>query len=295
MRIIFMGATEFGFKCLGKLLSMKEDIVAIYSIPRMFKISYSKKPIKIATYKNFKGIAKRFNIPFIEITGKMKEYENQIRNFKPDFILAIGWYYMIPKKIRDIPRLGCVGIHNSLLPKYRGGAPLVWAIINGEKKIGVSFFYFGEGVDNGDIIAQKEVSITKKDNIRTVYKKATKVALKILETYIPLIKKGKAPRLKQNKNKATYFPQRKPEDGLIDWNKSSWEIYNFIRAQTKPYPGAFFLNKKGKKIKVWASQLFLEKKKINQKPGAILNWGKEKIKITTRDGYLTITDWEIEK
>ncbi|MDA2935703.1 methionyl-tRNA formyltransferase [Patescibacteria group bacterium AH-259-L05] len=295
MRIIFMGSTEFGFTCLEKLLEMKKSIVAIYTIPQSFTISYSKKPVKIVTHKNFKTITQKFNIPMVEVTGKMKQYVNQIKNYKPDFIFVAGWYYIIPKVILDIPRLCCAGIHASLLPQYRGGAPLVWAIINGEKKAGVSFFYFVQGVDNGDIIAQKEFSITRKDTIKTVYDKATAASLQILKKYIPLIEMGRAPRIEQNEAQATYFPQRRPEQGLIDWNKTSWEIYNWIRAQTKPYPGALFFDKKGQKIKAWSAKLPTKIDKIPYKSGFILSQDEKEIKIATKDGYVTITDWEIKK
>ena len=290
-----MGATEFGFNCLQKLLRMKENIVAIYTLPKIFRISVSEKPLQITTHKDFRGVALKKNIPLIEVNRKMKDYTKSIESFKPDFILVCGWYYMIPKIIRDIPILGCACIHASLLPKYRGWAPLVWAIINGEKKTGVSFFYLAEKVDSGDIIAQKEISITKKDTIKTIYQKVTKASLKILGKYIPLIEKGKVQRVRQNEDGATYFPMRSPEDGLINWNKNTLEIYNWIRAQTKPYPGAFFFNKEGQKIKVWSAKLFSETKKILQKPGTILSQNKKEMKIATGNGYITITNWEVER
>jgi len=295
MKTIFMGTTEFGFKCFKKLLEMKENIVAVYVTPQFFKISWSKEPIRISTYKNFRNIAFKKGITLIEVTKKMDEYQEQIRNFKPDLIVAMGWYHIIPKSILDIPKFGCVGIHASLLPKYRGGAPLVWTIINGEKKTGISFIYLDERADVGDVIAQKEFSITKKDTIKTVYEKATSSALRILEDYIPKIKAGKAPRIKQDETKATYFPQRKPEQGIINWDEGSKEIYNFIRALTKPYPGAFFFNEKKEKIKVWAARLPLRNKKNNLKPGTILNPGERNMKIATKDGYIIITNWKIEQ
>lgn len=295
MRVIFMGTTEFGFICLKKLLEMKENVVAVFTLPRVFKISDSEKPMEIATYKNFESLTKGLKIPLFKVLGKINEFQESIGQFKPDFILVAGWHFIIPESIISIPRLGCVGIHASLLPKYRGWAPLVWAIINGEKKTGVSLFYLEKGMDSGDIIAQEKIIITEKDNIKTVYQKAAKAALQILEKSIPLIETGKAPWIKQNEIQATYFPQRKPEDGLIDWNKSSLEIYNWIRAQTKPYPGAFFFGQEGQKIKVWSAKLPSKTKKIFQKPGMILEQDIKKIKIATGDGYLTITNWETEK
>ena len=133
---------------------------------------------------DYKIIAKRANE---EVKEKIKYYAQSIKSFSPNFILAAGWYYIIPKDILRIPDLGCGGIHASLLPRYRGGAPLSWAIINGERQTGVSLFYFAGGVDTGDIIGQKKISITERDTIQTVYKKAAKTALRLIEKYIPLI------------------------------------------------------------------------------------------------------------
>lgn len=295
MKIIFMGASEFGFECLKKLIEMRENVIAIYTLPNIFKLAWSQSPVEFTAYKKFQNLALKNKIPLIEVTEKMMNYTKSIKSFNPDFILVAGWYHIIPKAILDVPRLGCAGTHASLLPKYRGGAPLTWAIINGEVETGISFFYIAEGIDNGDIIAQKTFLIDKKDNIKTVYQKTKKVTLKILEEYIPLIKKNKSPRIKQDQSQSTYFPPRKPEDGLINWNKTSWRIYNWIRAQTKPYPGAFFFDEKGKKIKVWSVQMPTKLKKINQKPGTILSRDKKKIKIVTSDGLLIINDYTINK
>jgi len=219
----------------------------------------------------------------------MKNVFKYIKKINPDFILVVGWYYIIPKEILNYPKYGCAGLHASLLPKYRGGAPINWAIINGEKKTGITFFYFGEGVDSGDIIGQRAFKITLKDNCRTVYEKAIKSGIYLLKKYIPLIERNKAPRIKQDESKATYFPQRKPEDGLINWGQSALKIYNFIRAQTYPYPGAYTFYKKNKII-IWEAKIsnFKSKEKGN-KPGQILRISKKGILTSTLDGKVIIT------
>jgi methionyl-tRNA formyltransferase len=177
---------------------------------------------------------------------KIRGYKGIIAALNLDLILVLGWYYMIPKEIRKLARLGAWGIHASLLPKYAGGAPLNWAIINGEKETGVTLFRMEDGVDDGDIIAQKSFPIYLEDTINEVYQRATSASKEILRdilqdindiTYIP-----------QDKSKIEIYPQRKPEDGEIDLTKSAIEIYNFIRAQSNPYPGAFIRTFDGKKI-----------------------------------------------
>lgn len=235
---------------------MGEEVVGIFSIPQEFRISYSATPVKNVTFHSFAELAARNNIPLVNVEKKMtdSEYLETLRSWRPDFGLVIGWYYMVPQAIRSIFPKGVAGIHASLLPKYRGGAPLVWAIINGEKTTGVSLFYFDQGVDTGDVIAQKKIEISDTDDIRTVYEKATLAAVDVLRESLPLIREGQAPRIPQDHANATIFPQRKPEDGLIDWTRTPDEIRNFIRAQTRPYPGAFTVLE-GKKVTIWDADI----------------------------------------
>ncbi|MEW6542404.1 MAG: methionyl-tRNA formyltransferase [Nitrospirota bacterium] len=252
MRIVFFGATEMGYRCCRQLLETGEDIVGILSIPQEFRISYAPAPVRNVTFRDFADLAGRYDIPLLSVTGKMSDpqYVTTLKNWRPDFGLAIGWYYMIPRAVRELFPLGVAGIHASLLPKYRGGAPLVWAMINGERETGVTLFHFDDGVDTGDVIAQQAIEIEAHDTIKTLYEKATRASLEVLRRQIPLLREGTAPRVPQDHEAATQFPQRRPEDGLIDWSKSPDEIRNFIRAQTKPYPGAYTLIN-GKKIIIW--------------------------------------------
>jgi methionyl-tRNA formyltransferase len=231
---------------------MGEQVIGIFTMPEEFHISYSPVPVKNVMYRNFAELAEKHGVPLVLVKKKMgdDEYMETLRAWRADFCLALGWYYMVPARMRALFPKGVAGIHASLLPKYRGGAPLVWAIINGERKTGVSFFYLESGVDTGDIIAQKEIEITYDDTIKTAYEKATGAALEMLREYVPQIREGRAPRLPQDHSAATQYPQRSPEDGLIDWGRSAEEIRNFIRAQTRPYPGAFTLIG-GKKVTIW--------------------------------------------
>ena len=141
MKIVFFGATELGYKCCRLIVEEKlADVCGIFTIPKEFNISYSQKPVNNVNYADFRDFEKEFGIPVKEVTGNMKSYTADIGALAPDLILVIGWYYMVPKQIRDLAPKGCAGMHASLLPKYRGGAPLVWAVINGETKTGLSFF-----------------------------------------------------------------------------------------------------------------------------------------------------------
>jgi len=255
MKIVFFGASELGWKCCRRIVEKKlAEVTCIFTIPKEFNISYSEKPVTNVNFADFHSLGKEFNIPVISVTAKMGDYTEEIRKYLPDMILVIGWYYIVPKSIREIPKLGCAGMHASLLPKYRGGAPLVWAMINGEKKTGLSFFYLEEGVDNGDIISQKEFPIKEDDFISDLIAKTTDAALEIIDESIQQLAEGKASRTKQNDTEATYVPQRKPEDGKIDWSWDPERIRNFIRAQSKPYPGAF-TEINDKKVIIWNADI----------------------------------------
>ena len=257
MRIIFFGASELGWLCCRTLFEIEQDVVGIFSIPQQFRISWSSGNVTNVRFKSFEDLASEYSIPLIYVTKKMSdpEYREVVQTLHPDLLVVIGWYYMIPRSLRELAPLGAVGVHASLLPKYRGGAPLVWAIINGETSTGISLFHFADGVDDGDIIGQDSFEIMETDEITDVVAKSTIAAKNLVRRYIPLLAKGEAPRLSQDHSQATYVPQRKPEDGLIDWSSlSAKATYNWIRAQTKPYPGAFTYLA-GQKVTIWRARL----------------------------------------
>lgn len=251
-----LGATKFSAELLESLYANNFKVEAIFSIPEEFNISYSKEKVRNYNFFDFKPFAKSNNIPFYEVDSlpgkKITDYFPEISKIQPDVILVLGWYYMVPKKIRSLSVYGAWGIHASLLPNYAGGAPLVWAIIEGEKETGVTLFRLEGGVDDGDIIAQESFAIEKDETIKEVYAKATQASKKVLVETLKAMPDVKF--IPQDKNAIKIFPQRKPEDGLIDWTWDNQKIKNFIRAQTKPYPGAFTIIN-GKKITIWDANI----------------------------------------
>lgn len=251
MKIIFFGASKLGFKCCEAIINAGHEVVGIFTIPREFNISYSPdKPVINYLFEDFYKIGESFNIPVFEVNQNIKSYYDIIKDLKPDFILAIGWYYIIPKSILLLADKGAAGIHASLLPKGRGNAPLVWALIEGQSETGVSFFFFSEGVDNGDLIAQKVIPIDQEETIKTLLDKVENASIEILLENLPKIKNCSITPISQDHSKATYYPKRSPEDGLINWNDPPEKIMRFIRAQTKPYPGAFTVIG-DKKVIIW--------------------------------------------
>ena len=255
MRIVFFGATDLGHRCCRHLIEAGEEVVGIFSIKEHFRISYSSTPVRNVTFRSFEDLADRAGVPLIYVDGNMSDarYADALRQLQPDFGLAIGWYYLLPRALREMFPRGVAGIHASLLPHYRGGAPLVWSIINGEDKTGVSLFYLDDGVDDGDVIAQEDVPIGADDDINVVYDRATEASLALVRRYVPRIRSGVAPRHPQDHRQASVVPQRSPEDGLIRWDlMSARQVHDWVRAQTRPYPGAF-TSFGGKRLTVWRS------------------------------------------
>ena len=254
-RLLFVGASQFGLNCLESILGLNEvEIVGIISNKNSFTISYNKTGVNNVLFVDFEQIALNYSIPFYRMEENMKEKKLLafIEKCEANWGLVVGWYHMIPSFL--LQKFPFAGLHASLLPNYSGGAPLVWAIINGETKTGITFFLFDKGVDSGDIIGQKEVFIGQKDNIKTLYDKIEVVGIELLKENLPLIANGTVVYTKQDESKRRIFPQRKPEDGLIDWSWDAEKIKNFIRAQTKPYPGAYTIIE-NKKVTIWNADI----------------------------------------
>ena len=253
--IVFMGSSALGAKCCEGLLDLGVPVAKILSIPREFTISWSKAPVVNAQFVDVGELAAARSISFAYVrSGRADDYRAALGALTPDLFVVAGWYYLIPEDIRKRARIGAVGVHASLLPRYRGGAPLVWAIINGEREAGVTLFHLSSGVDDGDIVAQAPIEIAETDDIRSVIDKATERSVALVREYVPRLLEGTAPRRAQDERSATVMPQRSPADGLIEWGAlTSTQAHDWIRAQTSPYPGAYtFLD--SARITVWAAR-----------------------------------------
>ena len=287
MRIIIIGPTLLTRKCLEALIKDgRDEIIAVYTLEDSLCNEKSR-------FVLMDDLAKQNNILLYKITDiNDKSAVNQIKESSPDVIFELGWSQIISKDILSIPKKGCIGVHASLLPKNRGAASLNWALIRGDKKTGVTLFYLAERPDDGDIIAQKEFDIDDRDDISTLHSKSDIASAELLLENIDDIRNDTVRRIKQDPKEVTYTARRKPEDGVIDWNTDSRQIYNWIRAQTHPFPGAFTFWKK-KKLYVWQSQI--ENSVTQGKPGEIFKIENKKgIFVITKDGLLLIKRAQLE-
>jgi methionyl-tRNA formyltransferase len=192
----------------------------------------------------------------LHVLGVRAELESVLDRVEPDLCLVVGWYWLLDSgTLARVPG-GFVGVHSSLLPKYRGGAPLVWTLLNGDPVGGVSLFYFDAGMDSGDLIGQREFPIGADDTIADASARVEECALDLLRVNVPALLEGRAPRVRQRHDLATYGSQRRPGDGLLDWTAPAHQVHNAIRAQTHPYPGAFTFLRDGTKLTCWRASLF---------------------------------------
>lgn len=296
MNIVFTGSTKLGMLCCQKLIDIGEYVAGIISAPENIRINSIDYTSKNVLHRNFSSIAKRHEIPYYEIGDRGMKDERLIgflQKTEMDFMLVAGWHHIIPEEIRRMAPKGAAGIHASLLPKYRGGAPLVWAIINGETETGVSLFYLEKEIDTGGILAQSRIPIAFEDDIYTLYEKVNIKSVEIVTETIPKVRSGTLDVRAQDELQATYFPLRSPSDGIIDWGKNAIEIYNWVRAQTKPYPGAYTYLQGNQKTLLWRvspAENLPENSRL--KPGEIVHDGANAI-VHCREGYVRLLDYEI--
>ncbi len=294
MRAAFIGVVSTGWHCLKSLLDNETNIVGIFTADRQEMVK--KSGMHPDYFSEFEDLAVEYSVPLYKIRDTSINLDvEKIKQCKPDIIFCIGWPQVISKDILQIPGQGCIGIHPTLLPERRGGAPINWCLIDGLSRSGVTLFYFDEGLDSGDIIGQQGFEINFEDTAKTVLDKVTGVAVQLVKTYLPLLKEKQAPRVPQDRLRATYTRHRRPEDGIIDWSKTSLSIYNWIRALTSPFPGAFTFWK-GNKVIIWESELLDGYRvRFDAKIGEVLDDLEEKgMVVSTGDYCLLIKTLEFD-
>ena len=247
MKLIWLSANKLGYELLKEAVNIKNtNIIGIITLD------------KNASTVMYDGVSEEvwhdFDIPVYKIKV-LNEEKELIKKLSADLIIMCGWRQIIDKSILEIPKKGFIGFHPTLLPKGRGSAPIINSILQDFKNSGLTRFYVGEGLDNGDIIGQEEFVINKDDYAKDVYQKVIESGRNLIRKYLPLLIKGKAPRIQQEDSKATFFKKLSLKDNEIDLNKeSAEEIYRKIRALSKPYAGAY-IKKENKKLIIWKAGL----------------------------------------
>lgn len=283
-RAAFIGAVMSSYGALEELLLNEIDIVGVFTLDRAYSGG-------VSDYTELQPLCDKFSVPCYFFKNVNDEHiVNELRRLHPDYIFVIGLSQLVSPEILDLPSLGCIGAHPSLLPKGRGRASIPWTIINEDRISGVSVFYLEEGADSGAIISQKQVAIAPDETATTLYQKVVTSLREIIKEMAPNIKNGTLTAAKQNEELATYTAKRVPADGFINWETMCTnEIDRLIRATTYPYPGAYTYYRK-KKLIIW------EAAKVNStqfiaNPGQILKVTENQtVWIKTKDGVLELRE-----
>jgi methionyl-tRNA formyltransferase len=287
MRIVFMGTPDFAVPCLRELLSEKHEIAAVVTQPDRAKGRGNKlaaSPVKI--------LAAEAGIPVYQPEKiRTEEFMEVLKDLAPDVMIVVAFGQILSQEILDIPLLGCINIHASLLPKYRGAAPINWCIINGEKSTGITAMYMDRGVDTGDIIIKKEIPIGEDENAEELHDRLSELGASVLRDTMTLLTEAKIKRIPQNDAEATYAPIMTKALGRIDWSMDAGKINDLIRG-TYPWPGAFS-SYKGKVFKIFIAQALNDNVK-NKDYGYIRQADKDSIVVSCGTGSLRIKELQFE-
>ena len=285
LKIVFMGTPDFAVPCL-KTLNENYEVIAVITQPDRPKGRGQK-----LTPSPIKEYALEHNLTVLQPEKiKTSETEEQLKKLAPDLIVVVAFGQILSKAILDIPQLGCINVHASLLPKYRGAAPIHWSIINGETKTGITTMYMDVGLDTGDMILKEEVSISAKMNTGELHDTLMNIGAKTLLQTIKQIAEGSVVRNKQNDAKASYAPLLTKELERINWLLPAQEIYNLVRG-LNPWPVAFSIFK-GKKLKIWQTKV-IDNVTIGE-IGTVLSLTETGFTVQTGKGILEILELQPE-
>ena len=280
MRVVFMGTPDFSVPVLEALIE-NYNVVGVVSQPDK---EVGRK--RILTPTPTKEVALKHNIPVIQPIKIREEYQS-VLDLKPDIIVTCAYGQIIPKEIIDYPKLGCINVHGSLLPKLRGGAPIHHAIIDGYDETGITIMYMDVGMDSGDIISQRSIKIEDDDNVGILWDKMSLLGRDLLMDTLPSIIDGTNKREKQDEDLVTFGLNIKREEEHIDFNKTSREIFNQIRG-LNPWPSANAIFDDNE-MKIYSS-IIGDRTFNNKKCGEICDITKRGISVKTSDGEIILTE-----
>ena len=285
MRVVFMGTPDFSVPALENI-AKKYEVVAVVTQQdrpkgRGHKMQYT--PVKEKAIE--------LEIPVYQ-PKRVKDHEfvDILKTLKPDVIVVIAFGQILSKEIMELPKYGCINVHASLLPKYRGAAPIQWAVINGDKKSGVTTMYMAEGLDTGDIIDTSEIVLDEKETGGSLFDKLADLGGKLILNTLDKLETGTATRTRQDDARSTYAGKITKELGKIDFTKPAAEIERLIRG-LNPWPSAFTYMD-DKMLKIWNADVLEET--VEEDPGTITEVNKKFIKVATGEGYLLLEEIQLE-
>ena len=303
MKIVFMGTPDLAAEVLETMMKNGCEVTLAVTQPDRPK-GRGKSVIKTPVHE----CADRWGIPvFSPVRVKRPEAVERLREEAPDLIVVAAFGQILSKEILDLPRLGCVNVHASLLPAYRGAAPIQWAVINGEEKSGVTIMQMDEGLDTGDILLQEEIPLAADETGESLYNKMARLGGELLMKALPMIEQGTITPIKQDEAASSYAPMLRKEMGSIDWTMPAVKIERLVRGLNS-WPGAYtFMN--GKMLKIWRAEVCgagvcggaasaagepSDVPAAGAEPGTVVGTDKKKIYVSCGEGVLALTEVQYE-
>jgi methionyl-tRNA formyltransferase len=284
LRLVFMGTPEFAVPSLQRLMDRGESLAAVVTQPDRPKGRGQKltpPPVKIVAEAN--------GIPVLQpMKVRAPEFIETMRGLNPDLILVTAFGQILPKALLEIPRFGCINIHASLLPRYRGAAPINWCIVNGETETGVTIMQMDEGLDTGDMLLRKSVAIGAEEDAQSLHDRLSVVGAEALAEALDLLVAGRLIGEKQDDTQSNYAPMLKKEDGLIDWSRDARVIRDLVRGLT-PWPGAFTYLA-DKTLKIYRCRVAGG----DGRPGTVLQADRSGFVIACGEGGLLVDELQLE-
>ena len=283
MRLVFMGTPDFAVASLEALLRSEHSVVGVVTQP-----DRPKGRGNILTPSPVKLLARQAQIPLLQPT-KMKdpEFLQTLAGWKPDLITVAAFGRILPPAILSLPPLGCINVHGSLLPKYRGAGPIQWAIINGETETGVTTMQMDEGMDTGAMLLQEAIPIMPDDTTGTLSPRLAELGGRLLVETITQLKAGILIPRPQDASQATLAPLLKKEDGVIDWTLTAAGLANRVRGLS-PWPGAYTTTAGGDRWTIWGASAL--PRSVTNPPGTVVDITAVALHVATGEGVLAVTE-----
>ena len=279
-RVVFVGAVHEAVPALGALIDSGAEIAEVVTLPE-------ERSAGTSGFVDLEPLARAHGITVRRCANiNSAESVQRVKELRPDLMVVAGWTRLLSAELLGVPPRGVMGFHASLLPRFRGRAPVNWAILRGESVTGNTMMYLDAGTDTGDICDQQAVQITPDDSCATVYARVGDAGAEMLRRNLPALLDGTAPRRPQGRGDGPPLPKRTPEMGITDWDRPARSVHDWIRALTSPYPGAFTFIA-GRKLMLWASAV--DGACPGHAAGEVLGHDERGIRVATADGAITVT------
>jgi methionyl-tRNA formyltransferase len=280
-RVVFVGGVHESVPALRALLHSDAEVVTVVTLPTAMQQPPSGRV-------DLGPLALSAGVPVLRCTDVNEPgVVAHLRGVDPDLVVVVGWTRLLGPDLLAVPPRGCVGFHASLLPRYRGRAPVNWAIIRGEPETGNTMMYLDVGTDTGDIVDQQRVPIAPDDTCAAVYDRVAQVGATMLRRHLPDLLRGTAPRRPQERGRHEVLVKRTPEMGVTDWSRPARSVHDWVRALTVPYPGAF-THRSGRRVMVWATD-DPRPGAAGTRPGEVVAVGATGFRVAVGDGTVLVT------